>query len=68
MSEERLEKIESSIAYLDESVQELLVTIYQQQKKIEQLQALCEALIGQIRELAESINEDAAGNEPPPHY
>ena len=66
MSEERLEKIESSIAYLDESLQALLVTTYQQQQKIDQLQALCESLIGHVRELAGSIEDYAIGNERPP--
>lgn len=68
MSEERLERIESSIAYLDESLQALLVTTYQQQQKIDQLQALCESLIGHVRELAGSINDNLIGNERPPHY
>ena len=68
MSEERLEKIESSIAYLDDSMQALLVTSYQQQQKIDQLQALCESLIAHVRELTQSIHNPATGNERPPHY
>lgn len=68
MSEERLEKIESSLAYLDESLQALLLTTYQQQQKIDQLQALCESLISHVRELAELKDDNVIGSERPPHY
>lgn len=68
MSEERLEKIESKIMLLEESAQALSATIYQQQKKIDQLQALCESLVTHVRELSQAMDEGASGNEPPPHY
>lgn len=68
MSEERLEKIESKIMLLEESAHELSATLYQQQKKIDQLKALCDSLVTHVRELAQAIDEGASGNEPPPHY
>lgn len=68
MSEERLEKIESKIMLLEESAHELSAAIYQQQKKIDGLHAVCESLVMHVRELAQSIQESAPRNEPPPHY
>ncbi len=68
MSEPRLEKIESKITDLEHTVQELSSTIYQQQKKIDQIQAVCESLVAHIRELSQTASEEGARNEPPPHY
>ena len=69
MSEERLENIETKIAYQEIMIEELNKTIYQQQKKLEQLQATCKALAGHIASLAESASEAGlAMNERPPHY
>ena len=69
MHEERLENIETKIAYQEDLLEELNKTIYQQQKKLEQLEATCAALAGHIASLAESVNENkSVMNERPPHY
>lgn len=69
VSEAHLEKMELKITYLEDSVQELSTTIYQQQKKIEQLQSLCEILVAHVAELAESVSENASARDlRPPHY
>ena len=68
MSEARLINIESKITYLEDTVQELNSTIYQQQKMIDQLHAVCESLVAHVRELSESAHEGGTGNERPPHY
>ena len=68
MTEERLIDIESKITYLEDTVQELNQTVYQQQKKIDQLQALCESLTVHLRALSEAASEESAGTERPPHY
>lgn len=69
MSEERLEKIETKIAFQEDLVEELNKTIYQQQKKLEQLEATCKALANYITSLAESVNENkSVASERPPHY
>lgn len=68
MSDSRLEKIETKIVFLEDSVQELSNTIYAQQKEIDRLRALCESLAGYVRDLVQAGGEGPAGNERPPHY
>ncbi|HUW25193.1 MAG TPA: SlyX family protein [Gallionella sp.] len=69
MSEERLVNIETKIAYQEDMIEELNKTIYQQQQKLERLEAICKALAGHLSSLAESMNEDkSVVNEKPPHY
>lgn len=68
MSEERLINIETKMTDLEDTVQVLNSTVYQQQKKIDQLQAVCESLVAHVRELSESAREGGAANERPPHY
>jgi len=68
MSEERLETIETKISYQEDQIEELNKTVYQQQQKLEQLQAICEALARELRALAEAGNDGKSANEKPPHY
>jgi SlyX protein len=69
MIEERLEKIETKIAYQEDLLEELNKTVYQQQQKLERLEATCKALAGHIASLAESVHENKPVlNERPPHY
>lgn len=69
MSEERLVNIETKIAFQEDVIDELNKIIYQQQKKLERLEATCEALARHLASLAESVNEITPGaGERPPHY
>jgi SlyX protein len=68
MTEERLIDIETRIALQEDQIDELNKTVYQQQQKIERLEAICEALAKQVRSLGESSREGGAVNEKPPHY
>ncbi|MBI5890192.1 MAG: SlyX family protein [Nitrosomonadales bacterium] len=68
MTEERLENIETKISFQEDQIEELNKTVYQQQQKIERLEAICEALARQVRSLADAGNEGRAANERPPHY
>ena len=69
MSEERLENIETKIAYQEDMIEELNKTIYQQQQKLERLEATCKSLAGHIASLSESVHENkAVVDERPPHY
>ncbi len=68
MSEDRLINIETKLAFQEDLIEELNKTVYQQQQKIERLEAICEALARQMRSLAEAGNEKASANERPPHY
>jgi SlyX protein len=68
MIEERLEKIEIKISFQEDLLDELNKTIYEQQKKLQQLEAVCISLVRQIQSLAEASNENKTLNERPPHY
>jgi SlyX protein len=68
MSEERLIEIESKISYQEDMVQELNKVIYQQQKQIDRLEAICNSLINHVRDLSDAMAEGSAANEKPPHY
>jgi SlyX protein len=66
-TEDRLVDIEIKIARQEDLVDTLNKTIYAQQKKIDELEALCTALARHIKEIRDAANEGAA-NEKPPHY
>jgi SlyX protein len=68
MSDERLIKIETKIAFQEDLIEELNKTVYRQQQKLERLEAICQALAGQVASLAESVSEGKPANERPPHY
>ncbi len=68
MNEQRLIDIESKLAFQEDHLEELNKTVFEQQQKIERLEAICEALARQMRSLAEAGNEKGAANERPPHY
>ncbi len=69
MNDERLINIEAKITFQEDQIEELNKTVYQQQQKIERLEAICEALARQVRSLAEAGGDGkGAANERPPHY
>lgn len=68
MNETRLIDIETKLAYQDDLIEEMNKTLYRQQQQIERLEAICEALAGQLRALHEAGNERAPAHERPPHY
>lgn len=68
MIEERLVNIETKISFQEDLVEELNKVVYQQQQKLNQLEAFCTSLAGQIQSLAEAGNESKPANEMPPHY
>ncbi|OIR19602.1 protein SlyX [mine drainage metagenome] len=68
MIEERLINIETKITFQEDLIEELNKTVYQQQQKLERLEAICEALAKQVRSLSDTRNEGMPANERPPHY
>ena len=56
-TENRLVDIELKIAAQEDLVDTLNKMVYQQQKKIDELEALCTALARQLREVRESMSE-----------
>jgi len=68
MIEERLVNIETKITFQEDMIEELNKTLYQQQKKLDRLEAICESLLRHIESLSELKNEGMPANERPPHY
>ena len=68
MIEERLVNIEAKITFQEDLIEELNKTVYQQQQKLDRLEATCKSLAGQIQSQAEEGNEGMHANERPPHY
>ncbi len=68
MTDERLDDIETKISFQEDQIEELNKTVYQQQQQIERLEAVCQALAGQIRALSEAGGAGAPVHERPPHY
>lgn len=67
MIEQRLVNIETKITFQEDLVEELNKTVYQQQKKLERLEAFCESLARHIESLA-AASDGKTVNERPPHY
>jgi len=68
-TEERLADLEIRLSRQDDLVETLNTQVYRQQKKIDELEALCSALAGRMRELAISASQrNAVVDERPPHY
>jgi SlyX protein len=68
MTDDRLTDIEIKLSHQEDAVEELNKVVCQQQKKIDHLEAICEALIRHVKELSDGAAEQRTTNEPPPHY
>lgn len=68
MIEERLVNIETKITFQEDLIEELNKTVYQQQKKLCRLEAVCESLVRHLESLAEEGNAGKPASERPPHY
>ncbi|KPK61031.1 MAG: hypothetical protein AMJ59_03480 [Gammaproteobacteria bacterium SG8_31] len=66
--QERLEQVETKIAFQEQSLQELGDTVYQQALRIERLETVIKMLTDRIAELAEAMPDTTADDEVPPHY
>jgi SlyX protein len=68
MNEQRLENIEAKITFQEDLIEELNKTVYQQQQKLDRLEAVCESLARHMESLDEARNVSRTANEKPPHY
>ncbi|MDD5240514.1 MAG: SlyX family protein [Sulfuricella sp.] len=69
MTDDRLVNIEIKLTQQEDAVEELNKVICAQQKRVEQLEAICAALIDHVKGLSEAAGEGSnARNETPPHY
>jgi SlyX protein len=67
MNEERIVDIEIKLTRQEDLVDSLNRTVYEQQKKIDELEALCMALVHRVKDLTDASQQTPL-NEPPPHY
>jgi SlyX protein len=67
MNEDRFIDIEIKLTRQEDLLDTLNKTVYEQQKKIDELEALCTALAHRMRDLTEASRQNPI-NEPPPHY
>lgn len=69
MLEQRLVNIETKISFQEDMIEELNKTVYQQQQKIERLEAMCQSLAQHVQSLSAARNDGGMlVNERPPHY
>ena len=65
---DRLERLETRLAFQERSLQELGDTVYRQELVIERLEAGIKLLTQRIAELAEVVPESSPDDPRPPHY
>lgn len=68
MIEDRLMEIEIKILRQEDLVESLNQIVYQQQKKIDYLEAMLTTLAKQLKQSQDNEREIAPANEKPPHY
>ena len=66
--ENRLVEIEIKIARHEDLVDTLNQTVYRQQKKIDELEALCAALARRVMDARSDEAGQSPAHERPPHY
>lgn len=66
--EERFVEIEIKIARQEDLVETLNKMVYQQQKKIDELEALCSALARRLKDMSNIDSDRTPADEKPPHY
>lgn len=65
--EDRFVDIEIKLAHQEDLVESLNDVVYQQSRRIDQLEAMVAQLLEHVRNAAQS-GPNAPSNEPPPHY
>ena len=67
-TEERLTEIEIKLSRQEDLLDTLNQLVYQQQKKISELEGLCAALARHLKAASAADNDAAIGHDRPPHY
>jgi SlyX protein len=65
---QRLEKLETTIAYQDQAIEDLNKTVLAQAAEIAQLKRLVDNLAERLREIADNPALAEGPEPPPPHY
>jgi SlyX protein len=66
--EQRINEVETRLAFQETTLQELNEALTSQQQQLSQMQAVLEKLRERIVELASNMQPDSAVEPPPPHY
>ena len=66
--EQRLNDLESTIAFQEQTISELNEVIIEQQKRIEELERFTKLLNTQVERAISMIDSGPPANEKPPHY
>lgn len=67
-TEDRLVEIEVKLARQEDLVDTLNKTVYRQQNKLDELEALCTALARHVKDMRDALSERSPAHEKPPHY
>ncbi len=67
-TDERMTNIEIKLARQEDLVDTLNQLVYQQQKKIGELEGLCAALARHVKAASSAADDTGVGNDRPPHY
>jgi SlyX protein len=67
-NENRLVDIEIRIARHEDTLDALNELVYRQQKKIDELEALCSALARHMKDMRDASKDSVPAHEKPPHY
>ncbi|MFT5260295.1 MAG: SlyX protein [Saprospiraceae bacterium] len=68
MSEQRIQTVETKLAYLEHTLEELNQVVYKQSIKLEKLESLNSQLNDRLREAMSQGDSGDQANEVPPHY
>ncbi|HMN47329.1 MAG TPA: SlyX family protein [Povalibacter sp.] len=68
MSDDRTERLELKLAFLERANQELSDVVYRQQQDLDALKLQVRELLGRIEDLREEPARYTAEQEKPPHY
>ena len=67
-TEKRIIELEIKVTSQDDLTQQLSDLVYSQQKQIDELRALCTALVKRLGETLDDGGVDTYAQEKPPHY
>ncbi len=68
MTEKRIIELETKLAYQEDMVHELNKAIFDQQKRLDQLEIAYKYLLAQTQESSEIASTGKVVDEKPPHY
>ena len=68
MSDQRLDELETRLAFQDQLVEELNKQVFEQDKRLQKLEATCKSLSKQLLDLTEDAPAAEIDDQPPPHY